>query len=128
VVLNRFIRIEKEIKNMKRKLCETDSSDDLGVTGLNPSKRGRKTLLGEKLDSKVQFFIKSVRDSGGVKNVKEIFWDMKFLSEVTGCQKTQVSDHTGSTVLVFFLRKIFDIECLLRRGAFTLYHIHSFLQ
>ena len=68
VVLNRFIRIEKEIKKMKRKLCETDSSDDLGVTGLNPSKRGRKTLLGEKLDSKVQFFIKSVRDSGRVVN------------------------------------------------------------
>jgi hypothetical protein len=32
------------------------------------------------------------------KNVKEIFWDLKFLSEVTGCQKTQVLDHTGSTV------------------------------
>ena len=32
------------------------------------------------------------------KNVKEIFWDLKFLSEVTGCQKTQVSEHTGSTV------------------------------
>ena len=29
------------------------------------------------------------------KNVKEIFWDLKFLSEVTGCQKTQVSDRTG---------------------------------
>ena len=33
------------------------------------------------------------------KNVKEIFWDLKFLSEVTGCRKTQVSDRTGSTVL-----------------------------
>ena len=32
------------------------------------------------------------------KNVKEIFWDLKFLSEVTGCRKTQVSDRTGSTV------------------------------
>jgi hypothetical protein len=32
------------------------------------------------------------------KNVKEIFWDLKFLSEVTGCRKIQVSDHTGSTV------------------------------
>ena len=32
------------------------------------------------------------------KNVKEIFWDLEFLSEVTGCRKTQVSDHTGSTV------------------------------
>jgi hypothetical protein len=32
------------------------------------------------------------------KNVKEIFCDLKFLSEVTGCRKTQVSNHTGSTV------------------------------
>ena len=32
------------------------------------------------------------------KNVKEIFWDLNFLSEVTGYQKTQVSEHTGSTV------------------------------
>ena len=51
---------QKEIKKMKWKLVETDSadsSDDLGVTELNPSKPGRKTLLGEKLDSKVQFFL-----------------------------------------------------------------------
>ena len=33
------------------------------------------------------------------KNVKEIFWDLKFLSEVTGCRKTQVSERTGSTVV-----------------------------
>jgi len=62
---------QKEIKKMKRKLVETDSadsSDDPGVTELNLSKPGRKTLLGEKLDSKVQFFIKSVRDSGGIVN------------------------------------------------------------
>ena len=63
---------QKEMKKMKQKLVETDSADSsdyLGVTELNPSKRGRKTLLGEKLDSKVQFFfIKSVRDSGRVVN------------------------------------------------------------
>jgi hypothetical protein len=33
------------------------------------------------------------------KNIKEIFWDMKFLSKVTGCRKTRVSDRTDSTVL-----------------------------
>ena len=36
---------QKEINKMKRKLVETDSadsSDDLGVKELNPSKRGRK--------------------------------------------------------------------------------------
>jgi hypothetical protein len=38
------------------------------------------------------------------KNVKEIFWDLKFLSEVTGCRKTQVLDRTGSTVFVYFLK------------------------
>jgi hypothetical protein len=32
------------------------------------------------------------------KNVKEIFWDLKFLLEVTGCRKTQVSGRIGSTV------------------------------
>jgi len=32
------------------------------------------------------------------KNVKERFWDLNFLSEVTGCRKTQVSERTGSTV------------------------------
>ena len=36
------------------------------------------------------------------KNVKEIFWDLNFLSEVTGCRKTQVSEHTGSTVTFTF--------------------------
>ena len=54
---------------MKRSLVETgsaDSSDDIDVKELNPSKRGRKTLLNEQLDSKVQFFIKPVRDSGRV--------------------------------------------------------------
>ena len=34
------------------------------------------------------------------KNAKEIFWDLNFLSEVTGCRKTEVSEHTGSTVHV----------------------------
>jgi hypothetical protein len=34
------------------------------------------------------------------KNGNEILWDLEFLSEVTGCRKTQVSDLTGSTVPV----------------------------
>jgi hypothetical protein len=46
VDLDRFIR--KKLKKMKWKLREADSadsSDDLGVTELNPSKRGRKKTL-----------------------------------------------------------------------------------
>ena len=34
------------------------------------------------------------------KNVKELFWDLNFLSEVTGCRETQVSERTGSTVII----------------------------
>ena len=47
------------------------------------------------------------------KNVKEIFWDLQFLSEVTGCRKvagcrkTQVSDRKGSTV--YSLQKISNL-------------------
>ena len=33
------------------------------------------------------------------KNVSEIFWDLKFLLEVTGCRKMQGSDLIGSIVL-----------------------------
>ena len=40
-------------------------------------------------------------------SVKEILWDHKFLSDVTGSWKTQVSDCTSSTVLWFPLAKIF---------------------
>ena len=53
---------------MKRKLVHTDStdSDDLGVLELVHSKRGRKFLLGEELDGKVQALIKNIREAGGV--------------------------------------------------------------
>ena len=47
----------------------------------------------------------SLRNTQGflTKNVKEIFWDLEFLSVVTGCRKTQVSDRTGSTVYLYTL-------------------------
>ena len=37
----------------------------------------------------------------GLSYLTEILWDLKFLSDVTGCRKTQMSDCTGSTVLDF---------------------------
>ena len=37
------------------------------------------------------------------KNVIEIFWELNFLSEVTGCRKTQVSERTGSTVIIIII-------------------------
>jgi len=56
------------------------------------------------------------------KNVKEIFWDLKFLSEVTGCRKTQVSDRTGSTVHVsVYLNEITPL------GILTILNISAFI-
>ena len=40
------------------------------------------------------------------KNVKEIFWDLNFLSEVTRCRKTQVSEHKGSTVYLLLKNQL----------------------
>ena len=36
----------------------------------------------------------------GFFQLTELLWDHTFLSDVTGCRKTQVSDCTGSTVLL----------------------------
>ena len=33
----------------------------------------------------------------------ELLWDHKFLSDVRGCRKTQVSDCTGSTVYILLM-------------------------
>lgn len=60
----------KEVKSAaKRKLIESESdSSEMELTELNPKKRGRKVLLGDELDIKVQKLITSIRDAGGVIN------------------------------------------------------------
>ena len=60
------------------------------------------------------------------KNVKEIFRDLNFLSEVTGCRKTQVSDHTGSTVHVYltkilYIRTSFKVWFIQNSGLFMVW-------
>jgi hypothetical protein len=51
-----------------------------------------------------------VSESTGCRNTQvlfiltELLWAHKFLSDVTGCQKTQVSDCTGSTVYGFSIQ------------------------
>lgn len=59
----------KETKSAKRKLIDSEScSSDCEISELVPRKRGRKLLLGEELDNKVQLLITAIRDSGGVIN------------------------------------------------------------
>ena len=51
----------------------------------------------------------NVSDCTGWRNTQvlfmltELLWDHKFLSDVTGCRKTQVSDCTGSTVYIYII-------------------------
>ena len=48
--------------NLKKKSGELDVS----VTSLSSKKRGRPLMLGEKLDKEVQYYLKAVREGGGV--------------------------------------------------------------
>ena len=40
----------------------------------------------------------------------ELLWDHKFMSDVTGCQKIQVSVCTGSTVQIWLGQELFCLE------------------
>ena len=51
---------EEELR--KRRRCDDGSSQE--VSDL-PAKRGRKVLLGEDLDMKVQLYLRNVRQGGG---------------------------------------------------------------
>ena len=42
------------------------AEDDSDLTVLPPKKRGRPVLLGEDLDTKVQLYLRKVREGGGV--------------------------------------------------------------
>ncbi|KAJ8313592.1 hypothetical protein KUTeg_008153 [Tegillarca granosa] len=59
-------KFRSEIKSRKRKL-DFDNTD-INVETLEPNKRGRKTLLSDDLDKKVQNYLKALRASGGVVN------------------------------------------------------------
>ena len=54
-----------ELERKRKQLATDDSSDD-EVCSLPERKRGRKVILGEDLDSKVQKYLCKVRDGGGV--------------------------------------------------------------
>ena len=47
------------------------------------------------------------------KSVKEKFWDQQFLTYVTGCRKTQVSDCTSSTVQYINTKPFFPCQSYL---------------
>ena len=51
----------------KRRKREFDGSDS-EIKELHPRKRGRKVLLGEKMDTMVQCYITKMREKGGVVN------------------------------------------------------------
>ena len=56
------------VKSVKRKLADTDGSEDPDPEILKTKKRGRRLLLGDELDNQVKSFVTSIRKSGGVIN------------------------------------------------------------
>ena len=54
---------DEEIR--KRRRLEPNGSDSVEITELPVRKRGRKVLLGEDLDMKVQLYLRKVREGGG---------------------------------------------------------------
>ena len=53
------------VKSVKRKLADTDGSEDSDPEIMKTQKRGRKLLLGDELDNQVKRFVPSIRKSGG---------------------------------------------------------------
>ena len=49
---------KKEIKTRKRKL-DFDTAENINIVELESKKRGRKTLLGDELDSKVKLYLQT---------------------------------------------------------------------
>jgi hypothetical protein len=58
---------KNEIKTRKRKL-DFDTAENINIVELESKKRGRKTLLGDELDSKVKLYLQTLRSKGGVVN------------------------------------------------------------
>ena len=68
----------------KRKTVDVgDEGADLCVTSLQPKKRGRKLLLGEKLDSQVQVYIKYLHERGAIVNTAVVLGAAKGIVEKT---------------------------------------------
>jgi hypothetical protein len=45
-----------------------DTAENINIVELESKKRGRKTLLGDELDSKVRIYLQTLRSKGGVVN------------------------------------------------------------
>jgi hypothetical protein len=54
----------------------------------------------------------------------ELLWDHKFLSDVTGCWKTRVSDCTGSTVYIYHILtyNMYDFAYAIQMVMVSPYH------
>ena len=52
---------EEELR--KRRHCDDESDPE--ISDLHAKKRGRKVLLGEDVDMKVQLYLRKVREGGG---------------------------------------------------------------
>ena len=74
-----------------------DEGADLRVTSLQPKKRGRKLLLGEKLDSQVKVYTKCLRERGAIVNTAVVLGAAKGIVEKT--DQMLLSENNGPIAL-----------------------------
>ena len=117
-----LLKVQKCMKRMFKQLWSTIlpiSTKRTTISHLNSLNTKKKTTtydienpdpgLGQAQKKYIQWSLSNRTNQGTsemcriVQNVRiltEILWDHKCLSHVTGCQKTQVSDCTSSTVCI----------------------------
>ena len=87
--------IKKEyIASLRQKRASPDESD---LTVLPQKKRGRPVLLGQELDSKVQAYLKKVREGGGAVSARIAMAAAKGI--LLSCDKSMLEEYGGSVRL-----------------------------
>ena len=64
----KFTINESTVRRLRERRAKRQADDDSEVLKLHPNKRGRKVVLGEKLDDMIQGYINRMREKGSVVN------------------------------------------------------------
>ena len=106
--VRRFKNAYLEERRRKR-----DDDSDTEVKELHPKKRGRKVILGEKLDDMVRCYISRMRERGGIVNTK-IVMKAGARGILMSQEKSRLAEFGGPATL-----KTVWAKSLLKRTKFT---------
>ena len=79
----------------KRRRCDDESDQD--ISHLSAKKRGRKVLLGEDLDMKVQLYLRKVREGGGAISARIAMAAARGI--LCKCNRSMLAENGGSIQL-----------------------------